>query len=446
MNELKRYQRYVEKRLSALIPVFANASVGNFSKDVRIPNKDDEFTELYVGVQIMLDVIREQLEELQSELVVEKERERQLASEKAQGEALLESIGEGIIAVDRSGKAITVNRAAEIMLGIKSERTVGRDWLRKERIQDEKGATLPAWQRPLQRALLRGKRVSGTYTFIRRDGTTFPASVTAAPILIGGTVVGAIKVFRDVTQEHAIDRAKSEFVSLASHQLRTPLTTVRWYSERMLGPHAPPLDKQAQRYVEEIYRSNLRLIDLVNALLNVSRIELGTVAIDSHPADLISVIDGVLRDIGPQLHAKRIKIIRRVTGPIPRLLLDVKLLGIVLQNVLTNAVKYSRPGGSIRVGVSRPASGLMISVRDNGIGIPVDQQDKIFTKLFRADNARAIQPDGTGLGLYIARSVVERSGGKIWFKSQPRRGTTFFIQLPREGMTRIMGTKGLSVG
>jgi len=185
------------------------------------------------------------------------------------------------------------------------------------------------------------------------------------------------------------------------------------------------------------------MVGLVNAILNVSRIELGTLAIEPKPTDFRKVADSVVDELSPHIKNKKLNIEKSYDKNLPIINADLQLIRIVFQNLLSNSVKYTPNGGVISLTIAEKKPNLLITVSDTGCGIPGQQQSKIFTKLFRADNVREKETDGTGLGLYIVKSVVEQSGGKIWFESKEDRGTTFYFTIPLEGMKKKDGTRGL---
>lgn len=226
-----------------------------------------------------------------------------------------------------------------------------------------------------------------------------------------------------------LDRAKTEFVGLASHQLRTPLTAVSWYAEMLLGKDFGELNEKQVDYLREIYAGNRRMIDLVDDLLNTSRIDMGTLEAKFVSVDPVAVMKNTLNEFLPQISQKKISIEEKYAQKLPQIKADPDHLGIVFQNLVSNAVKYSPPKGKIAIEMKRQNAHILVKIADNGWGIPAAQQKKIFTKLFRADNVRKRDTEGTGLGLYIARAIVRKSGGKIWFESKEGKGTTFFITL-----------------
>jgi signal transduction histidine kinase len=246
-----------------------------------------------------------------------------------------------------------------------------------------------------------------------------------------------------LTETKHIDKAKQDFVSLASHQLCTPLAAINWYSEMLLAGDAGELNKEQKKYVETIYHSIKRMIILVNALLNVSRIDLGTFSIEPEAVDLEKIADGVLASLPKTFKEKGIKIIKKYDENLPPFNGDPNLTRLIFQNILSNSVKYTPEKGEVRLSVRKKSDHFLIKVKDSGCGIPEDQQSKIFTKLFRAENVRRLETDGTGLGLYIVKSIVEQSGGTIWFESTVGEGTTFFIKFPLSGMKKKSGTKRL---
>jgi two-component system sensor histidine kinase VicK len=259
-------------------------------------------------------------------------------------------------------------------------------------------------------------------------------AITVTPVILDRKIIGTIEVFRDITREVEIDKAKSEFVSLASHQLRTPLTGISWYTEMILRGDVGEVTLAQRKYLEEVYNTNRRMIDLVNTLLNVSSIELGTFTVQSVPTDICALAESVLEEQKLKIEQKKLIVTTKFGASIPVFLTDPKLLRMIFQNLLSNAVKYTSSGGKIEFVIFfDPPKTIRIQISDTGYGIPRNQHDQIFTKLFRADNVRSKDTGGTGLGLYIVKSTVENFGGKIRFESEENKGTTFYVTLPLGG-------------
>jgi PAS domain S-box-containing protein len=368
-------------------------------------------------------------------------------NEKAQDEAILFGIGDGLVVIDTEGRVRLVNRAFEQATGWKAQEAVGKLLVEVLPAQDESGHPIANLERPFSRAIQTGRGITTRvgkrpYYYVRRDRTRFPVAITVTPFRQHGKILGSINVFRDISREMDIDRAKSEFVSLASHQLRTPLTVIRWSAE-MIHRYTGPVPKPQQKYVDAIGETSRQMVNLVDALLNVSRIEMGTLAVEPRPITVADLLDDVLRELKPLSANKKLTMKRKFDPKAGEIVIDPELIRVVVHNLITNAIKYTRPEGTVTVSLVRQSQELEISVADTGMGIPADVQSKVFTKLFRAENAQAIEPHGTGLGLYIAKAVVEQSGGKIWFESTEGQGTTFHFSLPLSGMIARAGTTEL---
>jgi two-component system sensor histidine kinase VicK len=364
----------------------------------------------------------------------EAENATDLAAEKAKADALFASIGEAVLATDEHGKIMRVNGVTLELLEYEETELVGQSYLQTVQAYDNKGRQLDPFSRPIMRALQEGRPVTENLQFAKKDGTLFPVVVTASPIMLDEKPIGMIEVFRDITLEQQIDRAKTEFVSLASHQLRTPLTAMRWFIELLLRGTMGELTTEQKVSLEQVHVSNLRMIELVSALLSVARIEIGSLTFSPVPSDITKLAHEAAYELNPLITDKKIQFVEEYDDDLPLIPLDPDLTHIIFQNLLTNAVKYTPAGGRVTLRIERVKRSVQITVCDTGYGIPKSQQKQLFTKLFRADNVRDKDTDGTGLGLYIVQSIVENSHGKIWFESKENSGSKFFIKLPLKGM------------
>ncbi len=370
---------------------------------------------------------------------------KDLEEKKAKDDALLNSLGEGIVVTDQDGNVELINKTAEKLVGWKLDEVVGKKWFNVAPLVDNKGIQILPENRATQRVLKLGQPIySDKYNYVRRDGTRFPVATTASPVVFGGKIIGVIAVFRDVTHEKEVDQAKSEFVSLASHQLRTPLSAIKWFVEMLLAGDAGPLNPEQTEFATNIAVSNQRMVDLVTSLLNISRIESGRIIINPVPTDLGKLVAEVADGLKKKIGDKKLKLAISVLPGLPLINIDPKLVSQVYMNLLTNSIKYTPDGGEIMVTISRKNEVVESAVSDNGVGIPKEAQKRVFEKFFRAPNAVKMETDGTGLGLYLAKSVVESSGGKIWFESGDGKGTTFKFDLPLSGMVPKEGEVTLS--
>jgi PAS domain S-box-containing protein len=352
--------------------------------------------------------------------------------EKVKDEAMLASIGEGLIAVDNHGKILLINKAAEKTLGWKMKEMIDEEIISLPLI-DAKGDALPLDKRPTHAALSSGKTtIVNNYFFERKDKTRFPIAIVATPIILKSKIIGAIVIFRDITHEKEIDKAKSEFVSLASHQLRTPLGIIKWYLEALENEDyvnkAPTL---VRKYFNEICKSNERVLSLVRDLLSVSRIEQGRVQNNPKAVNIIFLIKEIVEQM--QIVASKKKVDLHLTiqdSKMPSINMDILRFREVIENLIGNAIEYTLAGGFVDVTLNKIGDTLSISVKDTGIGISLTDQKNLFTKFFRSEKATGHNPKGSGLGLYVAKSYVEGWGGKISVESRDGKGSTFTINLP----------------
>lgn len=242
-----------------------------------------------------------------------------------------------------------------------------------------------------------------------------------------------IETFQDITREREIDRARSQFVSLASHELRGPLASWKWSLDALLGGKLGFVNERQKEYLAILQKGNQHLIDLVSDLLNVSRIETGKETVEIKPLDIAEVVEKTVSDYLPAMQKKNLRLEKIYGADIPRFLADEKLLRIIFENLLSNAVKYTPESGHIRIAVQKYGGDIAIEVADTGRGISEGDKLKIFTRFFRGDSVSS--EEGTGLGLYMVKSIVEQYGGKIWFESEgDGMGSSFFVSFPLSGM------------
>jgi PAS domain S-box-containing protein len=354
--------------------------------------------------------------------------------EKARTEALIASIGEGVVATDKEGRIIFINQEAERATGWIAPELVGKKEQDVIQFLDADGKLIDPELRPARIALKTGERsvlaaFPKPYSLVCKDGTKFPVNVTVSPVAFGKDIIGAIEVIRDITDEAEFDKRKTEFISIASHQLRTPLAATKWLTDMLRKGDLGALQPKQQEMVDKLFIANERMVVLVNELLNVSRLESGVAKPSPTPTNLVEMIDSVITEALPLLAAKKQTAVFD-KKPQSNAMIDAFLMREVVANLVSNASKYSKDGGAVTVAIEQRGNELVVSIKDDGIGIPKADQNQLFKKFFRAGNALKSAVQGTGLGLYFVKSVVEMSGGKIWFTSEEQKGTTFFFTVP----------------
>jgi signal transduction histidine kinase len=245
-----------------------------------------------------------------------------------------------------------------------------------------------------------------------------------------GETLGHLYVFRDITHEKEVERLKSEFVSLVTHELRTPLTSIVGYIELLLDGDAGQLQDEQTEFIRIIKKNADRLTLLVGDLLDVSRIEAGAIKLKISELDLLSLIQEVAQSLRHQIESKNQKLQINAPGELPVVQGDPTRITQIITNLLSNAHKYTHAGGSIWLSVSPEERRVRVAIRDTGIGISKNDQEKLFTKFFRAEHQDSDMVPGTGLGLWISRSLVEMQGGTMEVLSEPGKGSNFSFTLP----------------
>lgn len=236
---------------------------------------------------------------------------------------------------------------------------------------------------------------------------------------------------RSNKQLRKIDEVKDEFLSVASHQLRTPLTSVKGYISLVLDGDAGKINSQQRHLLNEAFTSSQRMVHLIEDFLNMSRLQTGRFVVDKHPSDVVKMVRDEVESLKTTAEARSLKLLLHTKGTLPTaLLVDEGKLRQVVMNFIDNAIYYSNAGGTIDVYVECKADVLSVQVKDSGIGVPASAQAQLFGKFYRAGNARLRRPDGTGIGLYLAKKVVTEHGGEIIFSSKEGKGSTFGFSLP----------------
>lgn len=346
-------------------------------------------------------------------------------------EAIIASFGDGVIIVNEYGLIMQINQTALDMLGYKRKELMGAWFPKALPSKDKEGHDIPTYERTVVRALLTGQATSEVVGYVKKDGSVLPVANTSSPFKVKGKPMGAIIIFRDFSREVQVEKAKDEFISITSHQLRSPLTSMRLFVELLEDPRTGALNDEQRDYLGKIKISTDRMLELVANFLSISKLELGRLEPKPAHTDLERLVNMQIAELSPVLGEKQIQLTFNKPESPSNVMIDAALLAEALNNLLTNAVRYAPPkNGKIEISVESNGESCIISVSDNGIGIPEEAKGRMFERFFRADNAVAVHDEGTGLGLYLVKKIVQTLRGRVWFESQENKGTTFYLSLP----------------
>lgn len=360
------------------------------------------------------------LEAARRALAREKQRRSRLAGQiQAQQEALFNSMSEGVLVLDAAGKIQLVNQSLRQLLGLR---------MAVEGLSLMEGVR---WHElaELVRRLDREPMVLGQQLELPGLAERWVQVNAAAVRDSQGHRLGAILVFHDLTRLKQLENTRQEFVANVSHELRTPLALIKGYVETLLdGAKDDPA--LVTRFLQTIQKHVNRLTFLIEDLLTISRLESGQVLLNTQPLDLHQQAARVLEDLQARAAEKAVALHNHIPpGLVARA--DADRLQQVFFNLVENAIKYGRPGGQVEVGARPTLKGKVeLWVKDDGPGIPVEAQPRIFERFYRVDRARSRETGGTGLGLAIVKHIVQAHGGEVWLQSQPGHGATFFFTLP----------------
>lgn|GEM_PF-1119457 len=408
----------------------------------------EKLSEFYLGLE---DKVREKTRELEQKYEEEKEQKKKLEmskaamlnlledleqakaeilEEKAKDEAILASIGDGMVATDPDGKIMMMNKQAEVMLGVEMKEAAGKDYFEVIPGFDDKGASLERSSNPLSHCLSAGKKIVSTAYFRRRDETFFPAAITVSPIQREGRTLGAIQIFRDVTREKEVDRMKTEFISTVSHELRTPLTVIREGVSLVIDGVLGETTKEQREFLGMAMTDIDRLGRIINNLLDISKIEAGKVELKRGYINLTEIADSVVSTFSARAKGAGLLLKKRYSVPDIEVYADRDKLVQVFTNLVSNALKFTEKG-SIELSLSDENGQVICRVADTGRGISPEDMKRVFSKFQQFGGGAVTGEKGTGLGLSIARGIVQLHQGTMWVESELGKGTAFFFSLPK---------------
>jgi signal transduction histidine kinase len=357
----------------------------------------------------------------------------EVKSERQQVRSIIEHLNIGVVAYDNDFKVVIFNPAAEEIFSIPKDDILGVK-LSAAMANDPKYKILAQVVFSSLAPVVIKRSDPGVYPQIIDVSFDDPhlelRVVTDRIFDEKGEISGFVKLITNRTREIELLRSKTEFITVAAHQLRTPLTAINWTFESLENSQ---LSEQQKELVDTGFMAAKKMLKTVNDLLDVAKIEEGKFGYQFEGVNLISYLEDILAQANSIAKQYNIKLyFKRPKDSSITVYIDQQKMSMVLFNLIDNAIKYNVENGSVTVAVEKLENEpfVKISVEDTGIGIPANQMDKLFTKFFRADNVVKFAPDGTGMGLYIVKNIVVRHGGKIWAESELNRGTTFYFTIP----------------
>jgi PAS domain S-box-containing protein len=351
--------------------------------------------------------------------------------ELSQQEALVSSVSDSLIAISKDGNIIFANQSAAELLFTHPEDLLGKKIIEALPFFNSDYQTLSKKDHPFTQVKTKVKKLhwDALYYEHRLTKKRHILDVIATPVMYHKEQFGVVFSLRDVSAQRAAETLQKEFVTLASHQLRTPMTALRWLSHKLLHKYSEGLNDIQRSTIVTIHDSTVNLIELVNMLLGLSRIENGKVELLPMPHDLVQLIKET-KDILQSLSDQKHIVIEFSHKDITKLTFDQDMIRQVVVNLISNAIKYSPEHSRVTITVKAENDEAVVSVADQGIGIPSQDQEHIFKRFYRASNASRKERTGNGLGLYYAKQIIEKSGGTMYFTSTPNEGSTFTFTLP----------------
>jgi len=345
------------------------------------------------------------------------EAQKTAEEEKNKTLAVINNFADGLLVFDEEDKLSLINSQAEIFLEIEAKEVINKSFLEL--------SNFPRIQ-PLAKLLMKkNKEIFRKELILKKDLILEVSTVSIERL-------GILVILHDVTREKNIERMKSDFVSLSAHQLRTPLSGIKWSLNMILKGDFGKITKEQKDILEKAYFTNERMVALIGGLLDVTKIEEGRFLYKLTKENIVKIIERVIDFLERIVQKQKIKIEFSTEEDIPKVKIDKEKISFCIQNLIENAITYSnlQEKVTILLKYDKTKNQIFFSVKDTGIGIPEEEQKKIFTKFFRGTLAIKKEPMGSGLGLFVTKNIIEAHQGKIWFESEEGKGSTFYFTLP----------------
>jgi len=384
-----------------------------------------------------VEEVTAQLKDQYTKTIAEKDKAQEiiqvkyknLVKEKNQTEAIVQSLAEGLVVVNNRGEVVMMNPAAEKLLGVEKQKKIG-----KSLTEGLSGNEVVALVRDVKG---QGERVVEIDS-AQAETKKIIRSSSALVENENGQTVGMVSVLTDVTKQRELDRLKSQFVSSVTHELRTPLVATQKALDVIITKTAGPVNDDQARFLDIARRNLERLYALINDILDLSKLEAGKMKIETAPANIEQVVNDVATSLGSWANSKKIQVNKNIAPGMPTVVMDAGRVIQVLNNLVSNALKFTPQGGTVVLEVKPRPDGqyVEVSVTDTGIGIAKEDLGKLFQKFIQVGERRQMDVSGTGLGLSIAKEIIELHGGRIWAESEKGQGATFRFVLPIQPAVR----------
>jgi len=363
------------------------------------------------------------------------DKKRIRAIRHAESEALFNSIGDGAMSTNEKGEITRINdEALRILYYTKADDVLGRNISDIFDLIDENGNIIQESSNVLSRVLKDLETISSERIQIKKKRQNDPLmhlEITASPMKLKNQVLGTIILFRDVTEEHKIDQMKDDFISLASHQLRTPISAISTYSHMLVDGYMGELTEEQKNFIKTIIKSSNRMNGVISSLTSISKLDSGAVKFSPRKTNINQILDGVFHENRIEIEERQISYKNISDKDSPCIIVnDSILITEVINNIASNAIKYNQRGGTVTAKATKTVMGVTVEIVDSGIGISEKDQEKIFEKFFRAPGITKYETFGSGLGLYIVKGFLDIIGGSVRFRSIKGQGTTFEITIP----------------
>lgn len=349
--------------------------------------------------------------------------------ERSKTQAIITNFVDGILVLDKNNILILTNPKAEALFQFKEVEVIGKSITELDKFPSLKSLIeLLIKNQPAKKNDTELKNISRKELEVRES---LILEVSTFPIFREKGKLGTSIILHDVSREKLIERMKTEFVSLAAHQLRTPLSAIKWTLRMILDGDLGKITKEQEDFLNKTYQSNERMISLINDLLNVARIEEGRYLFKLVPVQVEELVKAAINLYKDEIKRKKITLdFQKPKIRLPKIQIDEEKIGLTIQNLIDNALRYTNPGGRVTISLKGGIKEIELSVKDTGVGIPKEQQGRVFSKFFRGANVIRMEAEGSGLGLFITKNIIEAHGGRIWFNSEENKGAAFYFVLP----------------